>query len=138
MSGLAQNFAAGMSALAFLCLLSIIRLIVRNDRAAMAVMVLPGLLNLVYGFVNGPWIGGLVSFAIFIFYVVLLTRFGLLAFVADSVVEGMFQVFPMTLDSSAWYSTAGYVALAFLAALALYGFRISTAGRPLFALGSDD
>jgi hypothetical protein len=45
----------------------------------------------------------------------------------------LFFVFPITFDASAWYSGTGYAALAILAALVLFAFRYSLAGRPLIA-----
>ena len=44
-----------------------------------------------------------------------------------------FLRFPVTLQASAWYSGAGYVALAILAVIILYAFRASLGGRPLLA-----
>ena len=45
----------------------------------------------------------------------------------------------MTLHPSAWYAGFGYAALLMIAALALYGFRISLGGRPILdTLGADE
>jgi len=41
--------------------------------------------------------------------------------------------FPLTLDASAWYSHAGFAALAIFAAVVLYAFRYSLGGRSLLA-----
>ena len=38
---------------------------------------------------------------------------------------------PMTLQSSAWYSTVGYVPLGIVGAIAVYGFRTALGGRPV-------
>jgi hypothetical protein len=40
-------------------------------------------------------------------------------------VESVFVDYPMTFQASIWYSTASYSALAMVAAIALYGFRIA-------------
>ncbi len=59
-------------------------------------------------------------------------RFGLLALVFG-LYFGHFLEFPLTTDSSAWYAGTSLFLLIVLAALAAYGFRIATAGRPLFS-----
>jgi hypothetical protein len=46
---------------------------------------------------------------------------------------GLFVLFPVTMQMSAWYAGSGVTALLVLAALALYGFSTSLGGRP--ALG---
>jgi hypothetical protein len=38
---------------------------------------------------------------------------------------------PMTLQSSAWYSSAGYVPLGIVGAIAVYGFKTAMGGRPV-------
>jgi hypothetical protein len=40
--------------------------------------------------------------------------------------------FPLTLDVSAWYAARALPVVAVVAGLALYGFRTSLAGKPLF------
>jgi hypothetical protein len=59
-------------------------------------------------------------------------RFGLLALVFG-LYFGHFLEFPLTTDSSAWYAGTSFFLLAVLAAIAVYGFRIATAGQPLFS-----
>ena len=47
--------------------------------------------------------------------------------------------FPLTTDSSAWYAGTSLFVLLVLAAIAIYGFRIALAGRPMFSgAGLDD
>ncbi len=59
-------------------------------------------------------------------------RFGLLALVFGNYF-GHFLEFPLTTDSSAWYAGTSLFLLIVLAALAIYGFRVATAGRPLLS-----
>jgi len=59
-------------------------------------------------------------------------RFGLLAFVFSNFFSHFLQ-FPLTTDSSAWYAGTSLFLLLVLAALAVYGFRIALAGRPMFS-----
>jgi hypothetical protein len=37
----------------------------------------------------------------------------------------------MTLQTSAWYANVGYVSLAIVGAIAVYGFKAALAGRPI-------
>jgi serine/threonine-protein kinase len=65
--------------------------------------------------------------------VFLLIRFGLLAFIAYSICDVASQAyFPFTIDTSAPYFASGLVGPLMILGLAIYAFRISLAGRPLF------
>jgi len=59
-------------------------------------------------------------------------RFGLLALVFGNYFQHFLE-FPLTTDSSAWYAGTSLFLLLVLAALAVYGFRIALAGRPMFS-----
>ena len=65
-------------------------------------------------------------------FIFIFLRFGLLAWVFANYF-GHFLAFPLTTDASAWYAGTSLFLLLVLAALAAYGFRIATAGRPLFS-----
>jgi hypothetical protein len=60
-------------------------------------------------------------------------RFGMLAFVAMIFTFNLLLNFPITTQLSAWYSGIGLTGLALLLAMALYAFRTSLGGQPLFA-----
>src|SRR5205085_9549026 len=119
--------------------------LLRNDKLAIGSVIivafLPVLLALVFGTplpVNA-WAAVLVG----IFYpciaMFVLLRFGLVALASAYIVEDIFSNYPMTLQSSLWYSPSSYVALSIVAAIALYGFVTSTAGRPILeTLASDE
>ena len=66
-----------------------------------------------------------------------LTRVGLLAGMVNGFVFLIFS-YPFTFDTSAWYASAGYVYLAVVAALTLYGFRTALGGRPLVSIRGFD
>jgi hypothetical protein len=71
--------------------------------------------------------------------VFILMRFGLLASLAGWSVASYFQVFPMTLHASAWYSSIGFTTLFIVLAFTLYGFWTSLGNRPLWdAAGVED
>jgi hypothetical protein len=60
-----------------------------------------------------------------------LVRIGLVAAIVDAFVWTLFATSPMTLQTSAWYSSAGYVSLGIIGAIAIYGFRTALGGRPV-------
>jgi hypothetical protein len=65
--------------------------------------------------------------------VILLIRFGLLALIAYILCDTASQVnFPLTIDTSAPYFASGLVGPLLILGLAIYAFRVSLAGRPLF------
>jgi serine/threonine-protein kinase len=127
-----NQFSAVLYGTVFLFMLVLLRVVVRNIWVA---AVLWGLLVATPpAWVHGgdpaiQWAGGLVRAATLFF---VLTRGGLLALCAALLF--MFTVFeaPLTLHLSAWYASRGLVVAAALAAIAVYAFHTSLAGKPLF------
>lgn len=78
------------------------------------------------------WIGSLIGILIVVLRVVLLMRVGLVANMATQLVFMIFVAFPITFDTSVWYSGNCFAALAVVAVLTLYGFRTSLGSRGLF------
>ena len=78
-----------------------------------------------------PW-----SFAITLatsaLYLFVLMRFGFLAFLFLLLWTDLLLGTPISFDSSAWYTPYGYAILALCAAIVVYAFRTSLAGRPFF------
>ncbi|MDQ3804638.1 MAG: hypothetical protein M3416_12490, partial [Acidobacteriota bacterium] len=64
--------------------------------------------------------------------VAVLARFGLLALISAFFFTHIWAFFPVTTELSAWYAGGFVLQLVMLCALALYGFRASLAGQPLF------
>jgi hypothetical protein len=64
--------------------------------------------------------------------VFLLIRFGLLVLVANYVVHSALTNFPLTTQGSAWYAGISLTGILLMAAVTLYGFYTSLAGRPAF------
>jgi serine/threonine-protein kinase len=62
-----------------------------------------------------------------------MARLGLLATTVCVSAVNLFVTVPMTTDPSAWYAGRALAAILIAAALAVYGFRVSLAGRPLIA-----
>ncbi len=65
-------------------------------------------------------------------FVFLMIRFGLLTLVANFVFWQVLSNFPLTTQSSAWYSGISLTGILLIAAIALYAFYTSLGGRPIF------
>ena len=124
------QFASGLYISLFvLFVFFLLRLVVRSDWVALPLFaLLSGALRLVG---VGSWAavpvlvagGALRTFA--------LVRIGLVAAIVDSFVWSLFSTSPITLQTAAWYASAGYVSLAIVGAMAAYGFHTALAGRPI-------
>jgi serine/threonine-protein kinase len=69
---------------------------------------------------------------------ILLFRVGLLAMLAAQFVVTLLLIAPLTLDFSRWYAGHGLAAAALAVAIAVYGFRVSLAGKPMFGSATLD
>ncbi len=110
-------------------LLSLLRLLLRKDALAFIVVVLLGAL------VNTS--GEYKAFAglLYVSFLFVLKRFGLLVLVVGLVVQNILLVFPTTTHLSRWYAAPALVGLIAIAALSFYGFHTARAGKPLFTEG---
>jgi hypothetical protein len=59
-------------------------------------------------------------------------RWGLLAMAVMGIVFGWLRFIPMTLDTTAWYAGRSFFVMGLIAALAIFGFFVALAGKPLF------
>jgi serine/threonine-protein kinase len=129
-SGLLNSLSGGIFyGLGLTSLLFLLRVVLRNQKAAVAVSIL------IFALMNGP--GNFWTFAILLglgaLWFFVLMRFGLVAAALSFFASNLVSAVPTTLDASAWYSGYGYAALAIFAAIVLYAFRASLGGRPLLA-----
>ena len=116
-------------ALAEAMLFFLLRAVLRKEWLAAAVFVL---FFAVPSFLIGGLISGAFSLVLAAAEIFVFLRFGLLAWVSANYFGHMLQ-FPLTTDSSAWYAGTSLLVLVVLAAIAIYGFRIALAGRPIFS-----
>jgi serine/threonine-protein kinase len=131
-AALAQ-FATGLFvSLSLLFFYFLLRVVVRSDWIALPLVALVSGLGRVVGSVS--WATALIPVAGGALRAVALVRIGLVAVIVDSYVWTLFASSPMTLQSSAWYASTGYAALAIVGALAVYGYATATAGRSSAAL----
>jgi len=114
--------------LGLLCLLFLLRTILRNQKAAIAVFILfaPLLAGPGDYWDYGTWV------AICCLGCFILIRFGIVTGLVSFFVLIMFSNFPIGLDASVWYSGTSYTALAILVVIVLYAFYYSLGGRPIF------
>jgi serine/threonine-protein kinase len=69
----------------------------------------------------------------FILLFTVLLRVGLLAYMTVHAVIWVLEATVLTVDPSAWYAMRGWVVMGIVLTLAIYGFRTSLGGRPLFS-----
>jgi hypothetical protein len=112
---------------------SLLRLLLRKDALAFIVVVLLGaLVNSGGEYKAFRFVAAGLLYVSFLF---VLKRFGLLVLVVGLVVQNILLVFPTTVHLSQWYAAPALVGLMAIAALAFYGFQTARAGKPLFAAG---
>jgi serine/threonine-protein kinase len=116
-------------ALAAALLFFLLRAVLRKEWLAAPVFVL---FFAVPSFLDGGLISGAFALVFAAAEIFVFLRFGLLAWVVANYFGHMLD-FPLTTDSSAWYAGTSLFVLLVLAALAVYGFRIALAGRPVFS-----
>ena len=127
-------FAAAASfsnALLAFFLFFILRLIFKRDWLA---AVLVGLLFCIPSIAaQNPLIDALFTAPFIVAYLWILRRFGLVALTVLYFVDQLADHIPLTTPLTAWYTEGGVVGVVAIVALALYGFHVSRAGKPLFA-----
>jgi serine/threonine-protein kinase len=111
--------------------LLILRLLIRRTVPA---AIVAGLLGSILFYPETGSIPGYIVGSCFVMALLfgVLFRFGLLAFAAVYYVFRLLGQMPLTLHPGDWYLGVVLLALAFIAAPALWGFWTSRAGRPLF------
>ena len=80
---------------------------------------------------SAPINAAAVSTFIGVIVVVLLTRFGLLAFLVG-VAFSYWQAIPLTLDTTSWFFPASVLTMLIFAGIAIYGYIVSVGGQALF------
>jgi len=125
--------SVGVSLMLFF-LFFLLRVLVRREWIAGAIFVL---LFASFSALRGNYhvTDGITGVLVWTLFIVLLLRFGLLAVTAAMVTESALLSFPITSNLSSWYSNASLFILVSVAVLAVYAFRLSLAGRPLFQEG---
>ena len=119
-----------LNALAPLFLLFVLRILLRNQWAAAAVLTVilttPTALQ-----IEAPWIGAPIAFTATALGLFVLMRYGAIASFVLGLVTDLSFTFPSTFQTSAWYAGAGYAGVAIIAAVSLFAFQTSLGGRRL-------
>jgi hypothetical protein len=117
--------------LGFLFLFLLLRLVLRNDRAAAVALIL---LVFLPGNVSAAgWVGAIFGLIFGSMLTLVLIRFGLVALFAAFLIP---PSFPMTLETSSWYFGISLSAMIVIGVIALYGFKTSLGGRKLINLAA--
>jgi len=102
--------------------------------AALVVAVAGTLLSLGSNSGEYQWFSALALVVLYISFLLVLKRFGLLVLVVGLVVQQVLLIFPATIHLGRWYAAPSLAGLAAIAALTIYGFRTALAGQPVFSL----
>ena len=124
------------SSMIFFLMLFLLRVLLRKQWIAAAVFVAITSLVPAIGPAT-PWVdipGYALYFGVLAF---VLLRFGLLAAIAANASLDLLNACPPTLDISAWYIGLVPIPLVAVGLIAIYGFRTSLAGRPLFQISGE-
>jgi hypothetical protein len=129
------------NSIAMLFLLLLLRTLLRKDwlAAVVWILILSPIMSVLLG-LTGPasWLTRLVLVLVTGITLGVLRRFGLVAAIATNFSVRIFSFLPITFHASAFFSSTGYAALAVLAAMAVYGLRISLGSHPIFDFSSID
>ncbi len=124
-------FAGVSISLEFMLLLLVLRILLRREGPAVAVL----FLLWAWGFASsGPYTGMNLAFSC-LEAGLLITgwiRFGPLAGAVAWTTVTLCHHYPLTLDTSLWYASSGLFAVLVILFLVLYGFATSVAGQPWF------
>jgi len=125
-----QAAASFSNALVVFFLFFILRLIFKREWLAAALV---GLLFCVPSIgAQNPWIDALFTGPFIVAYLWILRRFGLVALTVLYFVDQLADQIPLTTPLTAWYVEGGMVGMVVIVAVALSGFHVSRAGKPLF------
>jgi serine/threonine-protein kinase len=128
--------AALSSTMVFFFMLFLLRVLLRKQWiAATAFVALMSIIPAI-GSAN-PWVSILEGALFFGVLAFVLLRFGLLAVIVAITSLELLSTCPPTLDLSAWYVGLVPIPLVVVALMAIYGFRTSLAGRPLFQISGE-
>jgi hypothetical protein len=81
-----------------------------------------------------PLISAVFLVVLFLSFLLVLKRFGLLTLVVGLVVQQVLLIFPATIHLSRWYAAPSLAGMTAIAALTIYGFRTALAGQPVFSM----
>ena len=124
-----------IDALGIFFMLFVLQRILRSAWIAAIVVAVGGmLLSLGGNSSEYPWITAAFLVVLYLSFLLVLKRFGLLALVVGLVVQQVLLIFPATIHLSRWYAAPSLAGMTAIAALTIYGFRTALAGQPVFSM----
>ncbi|HTQ60972.1 MAG TPA: serine/threonine-protein kinase [Candidatus Solibacter sp.] len=115
----------------FFLLFLLQRLLRRTWIAALVIAAVGTLISLGNGSEH-PVFSSVALVVLYVSFLLVLKRVGLLALVVGLVVQNTLLIFPATTHLSRWYASPALAGLAAIVLLALYSFHTALAGQPLF------
>ncbi len=109
----------------------LLRVLLRNDWIAATVFVLIFSLPQVFG--DYPVVDTVRVAIFYLGLLVVLKRFGLVPMVVGFISQSALIGWPLTTHLTTWLAGSTLLALALVLVLAIYGFHMSLAGRPIFS-----
>jgi len=125
-----QASSSFSSALLIFFLFFLFRLIFRRNWLAALVMSL--LFCIPSLGAQNPLIDALFTAPFFLAYLYILYRFGLVALTVLYFIDQLADQMPLAMPLGAWWTEGGVVAMIAILAVAIYGFHVSRAGKPIF------
>ena len=125
-----QASSSFSSALLIFFLFFVLRLVFRRNWLAAAVMSL--LFCIPSLGAQNPLIDALFTAPFFLAYLYILYRFGLVTLTVLYFIDQLADQMPLAMPLNAWWTEGGVVAMIAILALAIYGFQVSRAGKPIF------
>ena len=122
----------------FFLLFFLQRLLRKTWLAATAVAGIGVFLSLSRGGGEAPVFAAVALMVLYLSFLFVLKRFGLLPLVVGLVVQNVMVVFPATVHLSRWYSVCMVTGLGSIALLAAYAFHAALAGQRIFSLEAID
>jgi hypothetical protein len=124
------------SSIVFFLMLFLLRVLLRKQWiAAVAFVALMSTVSVIGS--STPWVDLLESALVLGVLAFVLLRFGLLTAIVAFTSADLLRACPPTLDVPAWYFGLVPIPLLAVALIAIYGFRTSLAGRPLFRISGE-
>jgi hypothetical protein len=87
---------------------------------------------------ENPVFGAVALVVLYVSFLLVLKRYGLLPLVVGLVVQNVLLIFPATVHLSRWYAAPALAGLSAIFLLAVYAFRTALAGQSLFSVDSLD
>jgi hypothetical protein len=115
--------------LGFTFLLTLLRVLLRRNWLAVAVVLL---LSVLPGLLSGSPSGAVVGLLIGSLLVLAFTRFGLLTLSTSTLIYFWLNSLPLTTNLSAWYAGTSFLVMFIVTALAGYAFYTSLGGQKVF------